>query len=90
MKLKTGPWVGVKLTPDQTRAQRIVRYQDTKMRALCDALRRPQEASISRAHAHQLLDRLFDRMESEQTRATGLFPEVRKSLVIASGVIPWE
>ena len=83
MKLKTGPWVGVKLTPDQTRAQRIVRYQDTKMRALCDAF-------ISRAHAHQLLDRLFDRMESEQTRATGLFPEVRKSLVIASGVIPWE
>jgi len=79
---KKGKWVGVPLTADQQKAQRIMRDLDKKRGALVDALRTVNFYQ-TRQEAHQRLDKLFDNWERMEKIAVDLFPEVKDSFTIA-------
>ena len=84
--MKPGKYVGVTLTPDQIKAQRLAR-KALKMRvALADALM-TQPDIHSREYWHRRLDWYLNQIDRLDADAVKLFPDVQESFVIASMTI---
>jgi len=81
--MKPGKYVGVKLSPDQAHAQRLVRRAFARRVALADTLMCSPDFH-TRAYWHERLDWYLNEIDRMNGAAVKLFPDVQESLVVAS------